>query len=48
VFLTAEALGVEEVIDPRETREYLVRFVRLAYRVLPLGLGPKSRRGARP
>jgi acetyl-CoA carboxylase carboxyltransferase component len=48
VFRTAETMGVEEVIDPRETREYLVRFVRRAYRALPLELGPKGRMAGRP
>jgi acetyl-CoA carboxylase carboxyltransferase component len=48
VFRTAEAMGVEEVIDPRETRAYLVNFVRLAYRVLQHDLGPKTRLAGRP
>jgi len=26
-FLTAEAFGVEDIIDPRETRPYLCQFV---------------------
>ncbi len=50
IFRTAEAFGVEEIIDPRETRSYIERFVEMAYRVLPheLGGGPKVRRGVRP
>ena len=50
IFRTAEAFGVEEIIDPRETRSHLERFVEHAYRVLPheLGGGPKRRRGVQP
>ena len=50
IFRTAEAFGVEEIIDPRETRTHLERFVEMAYRVLPheLADGPKSRPGVRP
>ena len=50
IFRTAEAFGVEEIIDPRETRTHLERFVEMAYRVLPheLAAGPKSRPGVRP
>ena len=47
IFATAEAFGVEEIIDPRETRLYLARFLRHAYRVLPLELGPKAKVGVR-
>jgi acetyl-CoA carboxylase carboxyltransferase component len=47
-FLTAEALGVEEIIDPGLTRSHVSRFLDLAYRVLPQDLGPKARRGVRP
>jgi len=46
-FRTAEAFGVEEVIDPRETRPLLCDWVRLAYDILPTQLGPKNR-SARP
>jgi acetyl-CoA carboxylase carboxyltransferase component len=45
--LTAEAFGVEEIIDPRETRPLLVEWARRAYELLPSMLGPKAR-GARP
>jgi len=31
-FRTAEAFGIEEIIDPAETRAYLVDFIQLAYR----------------
>ena len=50
IFRTAEAFGVEEIIDPRATRSHLERFVEMAYRVLPheLGDSPKVRRGVRP
>jgi acetyl-CoA carboxylase carboxyltransferase component len=47
-FLTAEALGVEELIDPRETRAHLERFITLAYRALPTALGPTKRLSGRP
>lgn len=42
-FRTAEAFGVEEVIDPRDTRPLLCDWVKLAYDILPSQLGPKSR-----
>ena len=42
-FRTAEAFGVEEVIDPRDTRPLLCDWVALAYGILPTQLGPKSR-----
>ena len=50
IFRTAEAFGVEEIIDPRDTRNRLERFVEMAYRVLPYELraGPKMRSGVRP
>lgn len=46
-FRTAEAFGVERIIDPRETRPILCDWVELAYRNLPTHLGPTSR-GMRP
>jgi acetyl-CoA carboxylase carboxyltransferase component len=46
-FRTAEAFGIEEIIDPRDTRPLLCEWVSTAYDVLPTELGPK-RRGARP
>lgn len=42
-FRTAEAFGIEEVIDPRDTRPLLCDWVRLAYDIIPTQLGPKSR-----
>ena len=41
-FRTAERFGVEEIIDPRETRERLCEWVVDAYRLLPERLGPKA------
>lgn len=46
-FRTAEAFGVEEIIDPRETRALLCEWIELAWRLLPSQLGP-SARGMRP
>ncbi len=47
-FRTAEAFGVEEIIDPRDTRPLLCRFVEIAYRLLATHLGPRTRTGMRP
>jgi acetyl-CoA carboxylase carboxyltransferase component len=44
---TAEAFGIEEIIDPRDTRAILCDWVALAYEIIPTQLGPKSRT-ARP
>lgn len=46
-FHTAERYGVQDLIDPRETRRLLSRWVRDAYRVLPELVGPPSL-GVRP
>lgn len=46
-FLTAEIFGVENIIDPRETRSLLCQWIENAYRLLPSELGPKKR-GMRP
>ncbi|HEY6329223.1 MAG TPA: carboxyl transferase domain-containing protein [Blastocatellia bacterium] len=46
-FRTAEAFGIEEIIDPRDTRPILCEWVETAYARLEVGLGPK-RRGCRP
>ncbi len=46
-FLTAEMFGVEEIIDPRDTRPLLCDWIETAYRLLPSQLGPKKR-GMRP
>lgn len=40
---TAEAFGIEEVVDPRDTRPILCDWVKLAYEIIPTQLGPKSR-----
>ncbi len=47
-FRTAEAFGVEEIIDPRETRPYLCRFIDAAAARLATSVGPKPRYGVRP
>jgi acetyl-CoA carboxylase carboxyltransferase component len=45
-FRTAEIFGIEEIIDPRDTRIRLCEWIETAYRLLPSELGPK-RRGMR-
>jgi acetyl-CoA carboxylase carboxyltransferase component len=46
--LTAEAFGIEEIIDPRDTRPILIEFARRAYEIVASEpRGPKSR-GTRP
>ena len=47
-FRTAEAFGVEDIIDPRETRPVLCRFIDAAQGRLRTELGPKFRSGVRP
>jgi len=47
-FRTAEAFGVEEIIDPRETRPVLYDFVKSAQEITRTQLGIKSRTGIRP
>jgi acetyl-CoA carboxylase carboxyltransferase component len=47
-FRMAEAFAVEDIIDPRETRPYLARFVETAYSTMHTRLGPKARYGVRP
>jgi acetyl-CoA carboxylase carboxyltransferase component len=47
-FLTAEAFGVEDIIDPRETRRYLCRFIDLAQGRLKTDVGVKMKAGVRP
>jgi acetyl-CoA carboxylase carboxyltransferase component len=39
-FRTAAAFGVEEIIDPRDTRPLLCEWVRHVYQLLPQQLGP--------
>ncbi len=45
---TAEAFGVEDVIDPRETRAYLCRFLDAMQGRLKSDVGPKYKSGVRP
>ncbi len=40
---TAEAFGVEEIIDPRDTRPLLCEWVHQAYEIIPTQLGPRTR-----
>ncbi|MEE8433387.1 MAG: carboxyl transferase domain-containing protein [bacterium] len=47
-FLTAEAFQVEEIIDPRETRGYLYRFIEAAQGSIRTQLGIKYKAGVRP
>lgn len=47
-FLAAEAFGVEDVIDPRETRPLVIRLLELAQKKRGYSLGLKSRPGVRP
>ena len=42
-FRTAEAFGIEKMIDPADTRRLLVDWVEAAYRVVPTLLGPSAR-----
>ena len=46
-FRTAEMFGVEEIIDPRDTRRLLCDWVEDAYRITATQLGSRSR-GMRP
>lgn len=46
-FRTAEAFGVEEIIDPRDTRPLLCDWIHTAYAILPNQVGPKPKT-ARP
>jgi acetyl-CoA carboxylase carboxyltransferase component len=41
-FRTAEAFGIEEIIDPRDTRPLLCEWVKDAYVLLPQHTGPSS------
>lgn len=47
-FRTAEAFGIEDIIDPRETRAYLCRFISAAQNRLKSDVGPKLKAGVRP
>ena len=42
-FRTAEAFGIEDIIDPRDTRPLLCEWVEMAYNVEKNNLGPKKR-----
>jgi len=42
-FRTAEAFGIEDIIDPRETRPLLCEWVEMAYRIEADNLGVKKR-----
>jgi methylmalonyl-CoA decarboxylase subunit alpha len=46
--LTAEAFAVEDVIDPRDTRPYLCRFIDAMQGRLALTVGQKLRAGVAP
>jgi acetyl-CoA carboxylase carboxyltransferase component len=46
-FRTAEGFGIEEIIDPRDTRPLLCEWIAIAYSRIPHRLGPKGR-GLRP
>jgi acetyl-CoA carboxylase carboxyltransferase component len=49
VFTTAEAFGMEHLIDPRETRQYLIRYLEAVLPTLKNELGPKMKIvGVRP
>ena len=47
-FRTAEAFGVEDIIDPRDTRAVLGRLVEAAQVGLATSVGPKLKPGSRP
>jgi hypothetical protein len=48
VFPIAEAFGVEDLIDPRDTRPLLIRYLEAAIPRMAHDLGPKPRYGVRP
>jgi acetyl-CoA carboxylase carboxyltransferase component len=47
-FRMAEAFSVEDMIDPRETRAYVSRFLSIAQSRLKSSVGPKFQSGVRP
>jgi acetyl-CoA carboxylase carboxyltransferase component len=47
-FRTAEAFAVEDLIDPRETRPYLIDFIEACQPRMRTSLGPKYKAGVRP
>ena len=48
VFPIAEAFGIEDLIDPRDTRPLVIRYLEAAIPRLAHDLGPKPRFGVRP
>jgi acetyl-CoA carboxylase carboxyltransferase component len=46
-FRTAEAFGIEKIIDPADTRRLLCEWIATAYDILATAPGPKGR-GTRP
>lgn len=42
-FHTAEAMDIEDIVDPRETRPMLCEWIELAYHKLPVTLGRRLR-----
>jgi acetyl-CoA carboxylase carboxyltransferase component len=42
-FRTAEAFGIEDIIDPRDTRPLLCEWIEMAFQVEKNNLGPKKR-----
>jgi acetyl-CoA carboxylase carboxyltransferase component len=47
-FRTAEAFGIEDIVDPRATRGTLARFIDAAYPGMQSQVGEKFRSGVRP
>ena len=47
-FRTAEAFAIEDIIDPRETRPYLIDFIEAMQPRMRSMLGPKYKTGVRP
>ena len=47
-FRNAHAFGIENMIDPRDTRPLLIDFMKDAWRVLPEQLGRQHGLGYRP
>ncbi|MBI3953267.1 MAG: propionyl-CoA carboxylase [Chloroflexi bacterium] len=47
-FRSAEAFAIEELIDPRDTRPLLIKYLETALPGVRYGLGPKAKVGVRP
>jgi acetyl-CoA carboxylase carboxyltransferase component len=47
-FRNAHAFGIEDIIDPRDTRPLLVDFLEDAWRLIPTQLGPRAGSSYRP